>query len=367
MHDAEKARTKGPHEKAIALIRDAAQVLVDLNKTDEAIDLCVTERDYARAGEIAERARDWKRAAQLWFRGGDFVRAAKARIENGEPMIAAELFERVGDYAGAAAIYEQQEDFVRASGLFEKAGDKHRAADLLVRSISSEQRVFGDAADEACRKAGVLYAEIGMLEMAVRVLRYGHQNVFAGKLLARAGRHEEAIQLLAASGDYLAGAELSRSIGNERGAQMLLGERAEKEGRYSEAAIHFDQAEAFQRAARLYEYADDLPRAAEAHERGRAFDSAAELYEQIGLFADAARCLRAAGREQEAAALEDRAGFRDETIRAHAARGDFLAAAEGALTVARSRDPSRYQEAAMFLGRIAADHPDWLKARTLLA
>ncbi len=350
------------------LVREAAQLLCEHGKHDEAIDLCVTERDYLRAGEIAEHRRDWKRAAQLWFRGGDFARAARARLETGEPMLAAELFERTGDFASAAQIFEHQEDFVRASSLYERGGDKQRAADLLVRAISgTNSRVIGPDADEACRRAGVLYAEVGLLEMAVRVLKFGRQNLFAGKLLARAGRYEEAIALFAQSGDYLAAAELARASGNERGAHVLLGERAEKEGQFAEAAMHYMEAELFPRAARLYEYAGDTPRAAEAYERAHQYDSAAEMYAQIAMFPDAARCLRAVGREADAVALEESAGLRDDTITAHALRGDLLQAAEGALAIARSRDPSRYSEAAAYLGRVHADHQDWLRARTLLA
>lgn len=349
-------------------MREAAQLLCDNGKHDEAIDLCSTDRDYARAGEIAEKMRDWKRAAQLYFRGGDFIRAARARLENKEPMLAAELFERTGDFASAAQIFEHQEDFVRASTLYERGGDKQRAADLLVRAISSANaRVIGPDADEACRRAGVLYAEIGLIDMAVRVLKFGRQNLFAGKLLARAGRFEEAIALLAQNGDYLAAAELARASGNERGAHVLLGERAEKEGQFAEAAMHYSEAELFPRAARLYEYAGDTPRAAEAYERAQQYDSAAEMYAQIAMFADAARCLRAVGREHDAVVLEESAGLRDDTITAHALRGELLQAAEGALAIARSRDASRYQEAAAYLSRIPSENPDWLRARTLLA
>jgi tetratricopeptide (TPR) repeat protein/tRNA A-37 threonylcarbamoyl transferase component Bud32 len=370
LESAGRARARGAHERAAELVRKAADALVEQNKTDEAIDLCVAERDYAKAAEIAERTKDWPRAAQFWFRGGELAKAAKARVECNEPMIAAELYERAGDAARAAEIYERLEDYVRASALFEKAGDKHHAADLLVRALSAEtsRRVTGPEADEVTRRAGVLYAEVGLLDLAVRVLRFGGQNVFAGQLLARAGRIDEAIATFTQGGDYLAAADLARAAGNEKRRSALLGERSEKEGRVLEAALHYEQAEAFLLAARSFEYSGESARAAECYERGGQLDSAAELYEQLGRMEDAARCLRTGGREVRAAIIGDDIGRpREDAIRAWVAAGEYVLAADALIAMARAGDRPRYQEAAMLITRVGQDRPDYMRARMLLA
>ncbi|MCK6550003.1 hypothetical protein L6R52_29485, partial [Myxococcota bacterium] len=365
---AELARSRGDVELARQFVAEAVEALVAEARWDEAIELYLSDRDLVSAAELAERIGDFRRAGQLWFRAGDVLRAAQSRMESNEPMIAAELFERAGDFVSAGTIYEQHEDLVRASALFEKAGDRFHAAELLVRALSSNtRRVIGSEADEACRRAAVLYAEMGHVDHAVRVLRWGGQNVFAGKLLARAGRTDEGIELLVRTGDYLTAAEIARAAGNERRAQVLLAERAEKEGHFSEAAAHFEQAEMWVRAARLYEYAGEHDRAAEVYERSGQLDSAAELYEQVGRIEDAKRCLRGAGRAADAAALDDRAGHHEDSIRQFALAGDFVRAAEALVALARRGNRAGYAEAIRYLGAVANDHADYFSARTLLA
>lgn len=367
--DAEKAFQGGDPETGGRLVGEAANLLVAQGELEEAINLCVSLRDFARAGAIAEQASDLKRAGQLYFRAGDFLRSARARERNGEPMMAAELYERAGAYDKAAAIYEAQHDFVRGAQLLERAGERKHAADLLVRALTGDgsHRLHGAEAAEACRRAAVLYAEVGHVELAVRVLSWGGQTVFAGRLLADAGRTEEAIETLVRGGDYLAAAQVARDAGDEARAQGLLGERAEREGRLAEAASHFEECDQFERAARLYEILGNFRAAALSHERGGHLDLAAALWERLGEPDEAVRCYRAAGREAEAKALLERSNSADDSIRRYVKDGELLRAAAAVLSIARSGDRERYGEAINYLEQIPPGHPDHYAAVTMLA
>ncbi|MCB9653348.1 MAG: protein kinase [Deltaproteobacteria bacterium] len=365
--DSDRALTRGASDRAAEYFGRAVEELVAARQYDTAIDLTVARREYAMAAEIAERKRDWNRAAQLWFRAGEFARSARARLRNREPMLAAELFERCGLYRRAMEIYEQNGDFVRASQLCERSGDKRRAADFLVRSISGERRLTGAEMVEACRKAGVLYADVGLLELAVRVLRYGKQEVFAGQLLARAGLIEQAISMLVDGGDLLSAAEVAKSGGLEARAQQIYALRAEREGRFREAAAHWVQAGAHAHAARCFEYAGDKENAARANERGGQLALAAEQYEHAGLFEDAARCLRDAGLEADLDSLLHRTGQRDDSILRGIKGGAFFEAASAMVARARSLDPEWYREAVDLLQEIPLSHPDYVAAQNLLA
>lgn len=365
--DSERALARGAPDRAAEFFGRAVEELVASAQYDSAIELAVARREYAMGAEISERKRDWNQAAQLWFRAGEFARSARARLRNREPMLAAELFERCGLNRRAMEIYEQHGDFVRASALCERTGDKRRAADLLVRSISGERRLTGSEMVEACRKAGVLYADVGLLELAVRVLRYGKQEVFAGQLLARAGLIEQAITLLIDGGDLLSAAEVAKSGGLEARAQQIYASRAEREGRFREAAAHWIQAGAHAHAARCFEYAGDKENAARANERGGQLALAAEQYEHAGLFEDAARCLRDAGLESDLDSLLRRTAHRDDSIQREIKGGEFLDAASAMVARARSLDPEWYREAVDLLQAIAPAHPDYVAARNLLA
>lgn len=365
---ADRAEALGETTERRRFVTRATELLVERGDVDAAIQLALSKNEPELGATIAEEAGDDRRAAQLFGEVGDDVRAAKARERSGEPSLAAEHWERAGHFDKAGALFEAQGDFVRASKLYERAGEKKRAADLLVRALSGAgtRRLLGAEAQEACRQAGALYADAGHVDLAVRVLKWGGQMVFAGQLLTREGRHDDAIDLLVESGDLLAAAEAARRAGDEHRAHVLLAERAEKDGRLKEAAEHLEEAGAFQKAGHLYELAEDLGRAASAFERAEQFESAAQLYERVGKPEAAARCLRAAGRSSDARAVEARTKS-DDSIEQLVERQELLAAANSALALARAGDRERYADAIAFLEKVPSDHADDVAARTLLA
>lgn len=149
--------------------------------------------------------------------------AARVELERGDATNAVQLYEWAEDYASAAVVAERARDLYRAAHLYERAGDKLRAAELLVHTLTTGtgQRATGPEADESCRRAATLYAEAGLVDMAVHVLRWGGQNQLAGRLLARAGRTDEAIALLTAAGEVGEAAELARSARFDAGTQLI--------------------------------------------------------------------------------------------------------------------------------------------------
>lgn len=366
---AKQAIASGDGATASALIEEAAQRLATMGDAQAAIALCVQYRAYPRAAELAEAADDHVEAAQLWFRAGDLVRSAESRSRAGAPTVAAELFERAGELTRAAQIFEDQADFARASILWERAGDGRRAADALWRAIADEdhQQLVGPEAMEACRHAAELYFDLGRVDDAVKVLSFGDLPLVAGKLLARAGRQEEALEVLVEAGDYLSAAQIAKDSGDERRAQLLLAERAENEGRLAEAASHNEVVGEWAAAARLYEFAGDLRRSAVAHERAKHFEMAGRIWERLGDGEAATRCYRAAGKDADAAILEANQQLDAASLEGLLAEGRHVEAAQAVLTQARQGAKERYAEVETYLGRVPAGHPEHHAARAMLA
>lgn len=364
---AERAMQQGDGD--LGLVDEAAQALAKAGETETAIALCVRYRAYAQAAEIAEAEEDHVEAAQLWFRAGNLAKSAESRARAGASTVAAELFERAGLPERAAAICESQHDFTRAAILWERAGNKKHAAELLWHAISDEaaQPLVGPEALEACRRAAVLFASVGQVEDAVRVLRFGGQTIFAGELLARAGRIEEALQLLVDAGVYLSAAQIAKDAGDERRAQLLLAERAENEGRLAEAAGHHEVVGDWAAAARLYEFGGDLNRCAVAHEKAGSLEMAGRIWQRLGDNEAATRCYRGAGKESDAEDLEATAHLDEGALGALVSEGRHLEAARAVLIQARGGDKVRYAEVETYLGRVPSGHPDNHAARAMLA
>ena len=59
IEEAERAAARGDLQSANHYLGEAANVLVERGEWSEAIDLCVTKRDFVRAAQIAERAHDF--------------------------------------------------------------------------------------------------------------------------------------------------------------------------------------------------------------------------------------------------------------------------------------------------------------------
>jgi serine/threonine protein kinase len=367
--DSQKAKAAGDLDGGARLLTEAASMLIDADRASDAIELCVTERDYSLAAEIAERVKQYPRAAKLWFRSGNFVASARALMHAGDIEGALKLLEDSKEYAEAARYFEHQRNYTRASELYAKGGDALAAANALVQMLrgnDAKTMPRGDFQD-ICRRAATLYAEAGEVDRAVRILRWSTQNEAAAELLIRRGKHGDAIDLLRAIGKHAAAAEIARKMGDEQRALLLIAESFEQEGSLTEAAQHYAQAEAFGDAARMYEFAGDHLNAAQCNERAGQLETAASLYEKAGKLEDAARCLEASGHASEASSLRTRSERPADTIDMLVSSGQHLGAAIGLVTLARGGDAAKYRDAVDLLRAIGPNEPDYISARTMLA
>lgn len=316
---------------------------------------------------FAEACGDFRQAAAWAEQTGAWARAAELRLRADEPLPAAALFERAGDLPAAARAYEETAAHERAAELWERAGDPRRAADAWLRAMTRNGHGASPTeAAEACRHAGRLFTDLGEIDYAVRVLRWGGEHAAAARLLAQHGRHADAIRLFEEIGDMVSAAEVARRSGDVRHHHELLARRAEQDGRLLEAAAHYEESGDAFSAIRVYELAGAPEKAVRAAEAGELWESAAQLHERLGDYERAAACFRAAGREADAESVLRRAESREVSIRAHAEQAEYFGAAVAVLARARRGERDRYREAVDYLRRVSREHPDYMAARTML-
>ena len=351
------------------LLLEAAELLAHQEHLAQGVALLRSHGLMHEAAQLVERIGDPHDAARLYAEAKDWAAAAQASERIGERLAAAELYERAGLDQDAGRLYEALGDHVRAGRVFERAGDHERAARLFTSGLgqTGPHQLTGPEATEVCRRAGVLFANAGDLDSAVRVLRMGGQLLLAGQLLARGGRRKEAVGLLIEARDYLGAAQVAREMGDDRQASLLMAERAHNDGRLSEAAEHLERAGEFAPAGRFYEMVGQHGRAAAAYRAAGQHEAAAALFERLGQLDEAVQVLREAGRHADADALENRAAPHDESIRRNVVDGKFYEAAEAALTLARRGDADRYAEVVAYLEEIRPGDPRYFDCRVMLA
>ena len=359
----------GQVEAGRMLLLEAAELLARQEHVAQGVTLLKSHGMALEAAHLVDRLGDTRMAAVLYADAQDWPTAARAHERIGQHLAAAEFYERAGEDQEAGRLYEALGDFVRAARVLERAGDQQRSAALYTRGLgqSGPRRLTGPEATEVCRRAGVLYANVGDLDSSVRILRMGGQLLLAGQLLARGGRRKEAVELLVEAQDYLGAAQVAREMGDDRQASLLMAERAHNDGRLGEAAEHLERAGEFGPAGRFYELVGQHARAAAAYRAGGYHEAAAILFERLGQTEEAALSLRAAGRDADADALANRAAPHDEAIRQNVVNGHFYQAAEAALTLARRGDRDRYAEAVAYLEEVRPGHPQYFDCRTMLA
>ena len=360
---------EGNPEAGRILLLEAAELLASESHGDQGVNLLTAHGMPLEAARLVDRLGDSRRAALLYADAKEWRLAAEANERIGDHLAAAELYERAGQELDAGRLYETIGDSVRAARVFERAGDVERAARLYAHGLTQggPHGLTGPEATEVCRRAGVLYANAGDLDSAVHVLRSGGQLLLAGQLLARGGRHKEAVALLVEARDYLGAAQVAREMGDERQASLLMAERAHNDGRLGEAAEHLERAGEFGPAGRFFELVGQHARAAAAYKAGGHHEAAAILFERLGQMEEAAEALHAAGRSADAEALANRAAPHDESIRQNAAEGHFFQAAQAALTLARRGDRERYPEVVAYLEEVRPGDPHYFECRTMLA
>lgn len=350
---ADQAKVAGDTKAHARLLVNASQLLMQESRVSEAINLCFKAGDFASAAACAESAGDFQQAAQLYHRAGDVHRSAAALLRGGHTRAAAQVYEAAGILDRAAALHAQEGDLLRASNCLERAGNYAEAAHALVHALRGEghEKLVGPEAEEVCRRAGALYERAGDITRAVQILRYGGHVQFAGQVLARSGRHEEALAFLTAAGDFLGAAESARKLGDTRREAQLLAERARRAGRLAEAAQELERAGDYVEAARLYEYSLNSAAAARMYQRAGRSEKAAHLYERAGDPRAAAECLGS----QDIQTMEEKPGARP------------IERANVQLLRARAGDRDRFAEAIRVAREISPGDPDFIRGQTIVA
>jgi tetratricopeptide (TPR) repeat protein len=277
-------------EELQGIATKAANLLLELERLDEAERLLVRAGAYSEAGDIALSQEEYDRAAQHFQRAGisdraadaldragDETGAARLRGEHlrdqGDDARAAALLERAEDYAAAGDLYRKLEQHHQAGECYEKAGNSLEAAEMFktAGSLDRASNAFerGGQLDEAARCA----SEAGDRARSADLLERGGQDYEAGQLYAEIGRHDAAIRLLQ---------RIEPDHERFSDAAAFLGRLFRSKGMISLSAKKLEQALGDTPISRpTLELHYEL---AQVHEENGDFEAAMEVYERILTF-----------------------------------------------------------------------------------
>ncbi len=294
-----KSEQKAKEMRGIA--KKAAEILVKLERFDEAEAILVRSEAFGPAAKIAFQTGNYKRAAELFLRVGrgdlaakalerlgDTVGAARALGEHlrdkgqdaeavehlkiaGEHAAAGDLYRKLARYSEAGACYRDADDFAAAAEAFRACEELEPAADAYSRIGK-----FTEAAD--------CYGRAGRADLQAEMLEKAGELFLAGKLYADQDKCDAAIRLMQ---------QIASDNPNYTEACSILGRMFHEKGMHSLSVKKFAEATGSQIIARnsveaFYELAC-------AHERQADLVGAIEIFERILAFdyhyKDAAACL----------------------------------------------------------------------------
>ncbi len=284
-----KSEQKAKEMRGIA--KKAAEILVKLDRFEEAEAMLVRSEAFGPAAKIAFQTGNYKRSAELFLRVGrgdlaakalerlgDGVGAARAlgeylrdkgqdadAVEHlkkaGEHAAAGDLYRKLGRYAEAGVCYREAEDFPAAAEAFRASEQLEPAADAYSRCGK-----FADAAD--------CYGRAGRADLQAEMLEKAGDIFTAGKLYAEQDKADGAIRLMqqipADSTNYSEACSILGRMFQEKGMHSLSVKKfAEATG---SQAIARNSVEAFYELGRAHERQGDLVGAVEIFERILSFD-----------------------------------------------------------------------------------------------
>ena len=294
-----KSEQKAKEMRGIA--KKAAEILVKLERFDEAEAMLVRSEAFGPAAKIAFQTGNFRRAADLFLRVGrgdlaakalerlgDAVGAARALGEHlrdkgqdaeaveqlkiaGEHAAAGDLYRKLARYSEAGACYRDADDFAAAAEAFRAADELEPAADAYSRSGK-----FAEAAD--------CYGRAGRADLQAEMLEKAGDLFGAGKLYADQAKADAAIRLMQ---------QIPAADANYTEACSILGRMFHEKGMHSLSVKKFAEATGSQIIARgsieaFYELGC-------AHERQADLVGAVEIFERILSFdyhyKDSAACL----------------------------------------------------------------------------
>jgi tetratricopeptide (TPR) repeat protein len=301
-----------------------------------------------QAGDLLASAGHFRQAVALFDLAGDLRRAATAALKASEHEAAARLFEKSHAWPEAAACYEK-------AGLIREA---LRALESEAKSLARNRSELSPRLQEVNLKRSALLLELGRSTAAVNLLLPLPSSSQKAELLARAGRHAEAIDAYLAAGEPDKALALAKRSPDEKRWVAVVHRRS---GRLLQAAQLFDQIGLKREAAEAYEAAGEWGHAAYRWESAREPERAAEVYRRAGLSREAARCFAAAGRRDLAVPLYVESGDLAAAAALHLEAGEPV---EAVGLLAEAGDATR---ALAILERIGPRDPDFFPAALLLA
>jgi tetratricopeptide (TPR) repeat protein len=294
-----KSEQKAKEMRGIA--KKAAEILIKLERFDEAETMLVRSEAFGPAAKIAFQTGNYKRAAELFLRVGrgdlaakalerlgDAVGAARALGEHlrdkgqdaeavehlkkaGEHAAAGDLYRKLARYEEAGVCYRDAEDFPAAAEAF-------RAVDALEPAADAYSRCgkFAEAAD--------CYGRVGRADLQAEMLEKAGDLFTAGKLFAEQNKVDAAIRLMQ---------QIPADSANYPEACSILGRMFQEKGMHSLSVKKFEEATGSQTIARGS--IDAFYELGRAHERQGDLAGAVEIFERVLSFdyhyKDAATCL----------------------------------------------------------------------------
>ena len=195
------------------LARQAAELLVKLERLDEAESILVRAGEYAPAAKVACQAGAYDRAAELFQRIGRGDLAAKALERASDEVGAARVLgeylrdkgrdeeavvqlEKAGHYSDAADLYRKLERFEEAGECYSKAEDFGAAAEMFQAGRRPDRAGEAFERCERYEEAAAAFAEAGDVKRRAALLEKGGQFFEVAQVYVEQESPDDAIRVL---------------------------------------------------------------------------------------------------------------------------------------------------------------------------
>jgi eukaryotic-like serine/threonine-protein kinase len=297
-----KSDQKAKEMKGIA--KKAGEILVKLERFDEAENLFVRAEAFGPAAKVAFQTGNYKRAAELFLRVrrgdlaakalerlGDEVGAARLNGEylrdRGQDAEAVEFLTKAGEHAAAGDLFRKLGRFGEAGEAYARAADYPAAAEAFRAANQLEPAADAYASCSKFAETANCYGQVGNRHKQAEMLEKAGSVFEAGKLFAELEEIDPAIRLLQQT-----------TSDDERYAEAcsILGRMFQAKGMHSLSVKKFEEAAGSDSVTR--QNVEAFYELARAHERQADMAGAAEIYEKILSFdynyKDVAACLERA-------------------------------------------------------------------------
>jgi len=275
----ERYEALGKPKKALGAYRrgachaEAAQLLLTLDRPEEARREAREGKAWALYAELSERAGEPREAAPAWARCGRYLEAAQAWERAGRRHEAAEAYGQAGKAEKAVSL------------LAEESG--RRTAEQLERIVRAElersNASLSRGAQTALRRAAQLWLAEGEAGRAFRLVVDAEAWQFAVPIVRdHLPPSPETAETAERAGALDVAADLFEKLGETRRSALLRADAAIEREDPAEAGRFFEAAEEWGAAAEQWAAAGELERSAELYARTGDRQSAAKLYARAG-------------------------------------------------------------------------------------